>query len=176
VNAAPVFTSANSTTFSRYAASSFRATTTGTPAPTIMEMGPLPNGVLFNTTTDELVGTPTEAGIFPITFTAFNGVGPIVTQSFTLRVLGLHVTTTSLPDAIPGTHYAVQLEAAGALPPLKWSKTSGVLPKGLKVRRGGVLEGTVKTAAPATYSFQVTVLKKGKPREEASATLTLKVG
>jgi len=39
-----------------------------------------------------------------------------------------------------------------------------------------MLEGTVKTTTPATYTFQVRVLKKGTPREEASATLTLHVG
>jgi hypothetical protein len=91
-------------------------------------------------------------------------------------VLGFHVKTTSLPLATPGAPYAVQLETAGAMGPVRWRKASGTLPKGLKVTEGGMLTGTVSRKAQAgSYTFTVAARTKS-PREHAGATLTLEVG
>jgi hypothetical protein len=87
VDQTPAITSANNATFTVGTAGTFTVTTTGYPASTITESGSLPNGVTFvnnSNGTGTLSGKATVSGIYPITFTASNGVGTAATQSFTL--------------------------------------------------------------------------------------------
>jgi fibronectin-binding autotransporter adhesin len=79
----PVFTSATSTLFKVGTAGSFNVSATGSPTPTITA-GTLPAGITFSG--GVLSGTPSAGGKFAITFTASNGVGSPVTQSFVLDV------------------------------------------------------------------------------------------
>lgn len=87
----PAITSANGTSFAVGALGSFTVIATGFPVPALAESGAMPAGVAFTDNHDgtgALSGTPTSAGVFPITFTAANGVGAGATQSFTLSVTG----------------------------------------------------------------------------------------
>ena len=86
VPAAPVITSASSTTFQPNTPGTFTVTATGTPTPTFSESGTLPTGITLNPTTGVLSGTTAEGGSFPIIITAGNAVSPSATQSFTLTV------------------------------------------------------------------------------------------
>ena len=87
VQQVPTITSANSTTFPANTLDTFTVTATGIPAPSsYAETGTLPTGVTFNTGTGVLSGTPTQAGAFPITFTATNAAGTSPAQNFTLTV------------------------------------------------------------------------------------------
>ena len=142
---------------------------------TYTETGPLPSGVTLSSS-GVLSGTPGfVAGQFPITITASGG--GTGTQSFTLYVTPssvLHVTTTSLPGAQKGTAYSTQLTAAGGKTPYKWSVTTGVLPKGLKLTKKGVIPGTPKASA-VTETFTVTVTDKSHPKQTATATFTITV-
>ena len=84
---APAITSANNATFTVGTVGTLSVTTTGYPASTITESGPLPSGVTFVNNangTGTLSGKATVSGIYPITFTASNGVGTAATQTFTL--------------------------------------------------------------------------------------------
>ena len=97
--AAPVFTSASSTTFQVGVAGAFTVAATGVPAPTLSESGALPNGVTFTASSGALAGVPTVAGTFPLQFTASNGVAPGAGQDFALTVngatgLAAHLTYT----------------------------------------------------------------------------------
>jgi hypothetical protein len=98
-SAAPLFTSASTASFTSGSAGTFTPVATGTPTPAITESGALPTGVSF--TGGTLTGTPTVTGSFPITFSASNGVGPAVTQSFTLTVAAATSSTTTTTTA-PG--------------------------------------------------------------------------
>ena len=79
-------TSANSATLTAGTLGSFTVTTTGWPAPIFSESGNLPAGLALNSATGVISGTPTSSGVFPISFTAHNGVGADATQNFTLTV------------------------------------------------------------------------------------------
>ena len=107
-------------------------TATGSPAPVLAETGTLPAGVDFDTATGVLSGTPTEAGSFPITFTATNGVGSPASQPFTLTVNlpPLVVTTPSLPGGTVGTAYSATLAATGGSGGDTWSIPSEPCPPG----------------------------------------------
>jgi RHS repeat-associated protein len=88
---APSITSANNTALTVGTAGTFTVTTTGSPAPTLSESGALPGGVSFNASTGVLSGTPVAgtAEIYPIKFTAHNGIGSDATQNFMLTVNNL---------------------------------------------------------------------------------------
>ncbi len=177
VDAAPAFTSADTTTFTKGVEGSFTVTATGTPQPTITESGALPSGVRFED--GVLSGTPTETGTYEVTFTASNGVGTEAVQRFTLEVLGLHVTTTSVPSLRKGVAYGYQLQAAGGTFPYKWKVTSGSLPAGLKLSGTGLISGKVKAKTDPSdhpYTFTVTVSDHTKKaKQSSSATFTLDV-
>jgi len=90
---APQITSGSSATFALNTAGTFTVTATGAPPPTISQSGTLPAGVSFNGSA--LSGIPSQAGVFPIVFTATNGATPSTTQSFTLTVTkGTQATVT----------------------------------------------------------------------------------
>ena len=177
VDASPVITSEASTTFSQKVTGSFNVTATGTPQPKITESGALPTGVKFEG--GILSGSPTQVGKFAITFTAHNGVGSDSTQRFLLTVLGLHITSTSLPELELGVPYRVRLGAVGGTPPYTWRLTSGKLPRGLKLSRAGLLSGTVRAQTDPRenpYSFTITVRDRAKRvHQSAAMTFTLDV-
>jgi Putative Ig domain/NlpC/P60 family len=86
------------------------------------------------------------------------------------------LTTTSLPAATIGTAYSVQLTAAGGKTPYDWKVTG--LPRGLKVNKGtGIIAGTVKISRrspPAgTYPVEATVTDHSRPKQAATASLSL---
>jgi hypothetical protein len=177
VDAPPSITSPDHVTFDDHTPSSFTVSASGTPTPTIGEWGTLPAGVSY--ANGVLSGTPTQTGSFEITLTAHNGVGADSVQQFTLTVVGLHVTTSSLPAVTPETPYDQQLAAAGGVEPYKWKKASGSLPKGLRLTSSGRLEGTVNTRTASkgsSYSFTVSVTDATKRvHQQATATLTLNI-
>ena len=86
--AAPSFSSAATASFVEGEASSFTVTASGYPTPEITESGTLPTGVSFSEGSGSatISGTPTQAGTYPLTLTAANGVSPDATQDFTLVV------------------------------------------------------------------------------------------
>jgi Putative Ig domain len=69
------------------------------------------------------------------------------------------ITTTTVPDATLGAAYTAPITATGGVPPLKWSLSSGTLPKGLAL--GSSTTDTVNITGKATtagaYTFTVTV-------------------
>lgn len=175
VDAPPLITSPAIAEFEQGVAGSFKVTATGTPAPTITEWGNLPAGVTF--ASGLLSGKPSGYGSFELTFTASNGIGNPSYQKFLLWVLGLHVTTASLPEAVTGTPYSEQLTARGGVQPYRWSVTGGALPQGLKLSKTGVISGTPKaTATTSTFAATVTDPKAPKAEQQtATAVLTLNV-
>jgi hypothetical protein len=175
VDAPPAITSASDATFTYGAFGSFTVKASGTPSPSIEEWGNLPAGVSYSD--GVLSGTPTQIGTFELTFTAENGIGADSVQRFTLTVLGLHVTTSSLPEAAPRVAYSQQLEAVGGVAPYRWRVTAGRLPSGLRLSSTGVLEGKVKPSVGAG-SFPITVRVTDhtpKVHQTASAAFTLLV-
>ncbi len=88
VHLAPAITSADNVTFNVGVADNFTVTVTGYPVPGLSVMGTLPAGVTFDPVTGLLAGTPEAGtdGIYPLTFTAANGVNPDAVQNFTLTI------------------------------------------------------------------------------------------
>jgi hypothetical protein len=173
VNQAPVFTSADSATFSQKEFDSFTPTASAFPAATITVWGTLPKGVSLSS--GKISGVPKNKGTFQVLLTASNGIGTNATQIFTLTVVSFAVTTTSLPAATVGTSYSQQLSAVGGLPPYKWKATAATLPPGLTLSKTGLLSGTPTT--PGNYKISVTVTDKSSPTPQtATGSISLSVG
>ncbi len=89
---------------------------------------------------------------------------------------GLQVRSGILPAVTRGTPYSVQLNATGGSSPYKWKKV-GKLPKGLKLTKEGVIQGTPSPKlAPGSYTIGVKVSDAEKPKQSASGNLTLAIG
>jgi hypothetical protein len=85
----------------------------------------------------------------------------------------LEVATTKLPAATRGAAYSAQLAGAGGKAPYSWKKL-GKLPKGLKLTKSGVIQGTPSAKlAPGTYPVRVVV--KDATKQTATSTLMLKI-
>jgi hypothetical protein len=95
ISSTPVFTSAASTTFTIGTPGTFAITTSANPSVTAITLtGTSPSGVTFTDNgngTATLAGTPTAgAGLHTLTFSATNGIGGPVTQSFSLTIQRSH--------------------------------------------------------------------------------------
>jgi large repetitive protein len=172
VNAAPVITSANNTTFKVLTAGTFTVTATGTPAPTFSETGALPSGVTL-ATNGTLSGTPASGtvGTYPIVITATNGVSPDATQSFTLTV-GQAPAITSPANAtfIASTPGSFQVTATGSPAPT-FAVTAGVLPSGLTMTTAGLISGS----AAGGQTQVVTITASNGITPNATQSLTIQV-
>ncbi len=86
----------------------------------------------------------------------------------------LTITTTSLnPAAVNVPYGPVQLQATGGTPPYTWTWTGNMLPAGMQLTSGGVLQGTPQRAS--NYQLPITVVDSSTPQQKAIATLSLTV-
>ncbi len=78
------------------------------------------------------------------------------------------ITTTSLPDATLNAAYSATVTATGGVPPLKWTISSGTLPKGLAL--GSSTSDTVNITGKATVAGVSTVTVTVTDATGASST------
>jgi YD repeat-containing protein len=90
------------------------------------------------------------------------------TASTTVALPPLTVGTTTLPDVVVESSYAVQLSATGGQPPYTWSAAG--LPAGVSVSAAGVLSGRIAAVSSAVVTVTVTDVRLAA----ASAVLTLR--
>lgn len=145
--------------------------------------GTLPPGLRI-TPEGELEGTPTEAGTFYFWVELTDNGGPsnplcleAGTPSqgdFTMVVMpDLAVTTTSLPNGVPGVPYSAQLTFSNPEVgwPVIWDVTKGSLPNGLTLSPSGLISGTPTGADLKTF----TVRAREPFRRSGEKELTLTV-
>jgi hypothetical protein len=158
VNQTPAITSSNKTTFIPGTVGSFALMVTGFPIPTLTEGGALPSGVSFNAATGTLGGTPAPGtgGIYPLTFTASNGVGTNAVQNFTL-------TASQAPAFTSASSTTFTVGSAGSFTiaatsfPLAVLSLSSALPGGVSFNPvTGILSGTPADGVGGVYTVTFT--------------------
>jgi len=175
VDKAPIFNSKAKDLVHTGTPFSYAVTTAfGYPVPTITTGSTLPGGV---TLTDNHNGTavltgnpdPNAGGVYPITITATNGIGPPVNQSFVLTVYQAPVIApidnTTITTGVAMTPLPI---TATGYPEPKLAASG--LPQGIKLTLGSIA-GTTSVAAGA---YTVTITASGKAGSTAQ-TFTLVV-
>jgi hypothetical protein len=137
--------------------------------------GTLPPGVTLSSA-GLLSGTPTSAGSYSFTVTATDSLSASGSQAYTLSISPATVTLTpaTLPTAVRGDDYSVQIDAAGGTAPYSFSVTNGALPAGLWLDSDGFLDGA--PGATGTYTFTVTAVDANGASGSRTYTLTVDVG
>jgi hypothetical protein len=175
VDQAPTFTSSAATTFTVGTSGSFTVIASGYPTPTLSESGALPSGVSFNAATGLLSGTPQTgtAGTYPLVFTASNGIGPAVTQQFTLSVdVAPTITSANTTTFTVGTPGSFTVTATGT--PTPTLAGNGVLPNGVVFDDAtGLLSGTPLPGTGGTYVLTFTASNGATPNATQTFILTV---
>ncbi len=143
----------------------------GSPAPVVYMSGTLPNGVTASYANADwsVYGTPTQSGIYPLTFTAINGISPDAVETVPLTVEGPPTITS--PNAATFTLNSLGTFSPSASGyPSPTISESGPLPNGI-VFSGGVLAGT-----PTEYgTFPITFTASNGFSPDATQGFTLTV-
>jgi hypothetical protein len=136
--------------------------------------GGLPPGLTLNPSNGNISGTPAVNGQFDFTLQVTDQVPLSDDQNLTI-IINLpappSITTTSLPNAIVGVPYSLQLQATGGFGALAWS-ISGSLPDGLGMDGAGLISGALTTTGvPANFTVQV--VDQAQRTDTRNFTLTL---
>lgn len=119
--------------------------------------GSLPSGVVLNTASGLVSGTPGNAGTFTVTVVAKDAMNQSASKTVGIVIVARPVFTTEpVPTGQVGVAYSATLGVVGGALPLLWSITAGTLPAGLTVNRdSGVVSGTPGTVGSSTFSIEV---------------------
>jgi hypothetical protein len=117
-------------------------------------VGTLPAGLVLNTSTGAITGTPTgPSATANFTAQVKDSTNATATSNFSIVVNpALAVSSTSLPGGTVGTPYTTNLSATGGVTPYSWTISAGTLPGGLTLS-GSTISGTPGVAG--TYNFTV---------------------
>ncbi|WP_294990045.1 putative Ig domain-containing protein [uncultured Stenotrophomonas sp.] len=120
--------------------------------------GALPAGLLLNTTSGVISGTPTQAGAYNFTVGATDNGGFSGNQPYSGTVGGAVVVlpAASLSNASAGTAYSHSFSASGGTPGYTYVLQSGPLPAGMALSSAGVLSGTPTQAGSFTFTVRAT--------------------
>ena len=130
----------------------------------------VPNGLIFNTMTGNLSGTPAEAGTFTMKITASNIVNTLDGSTPATKNVRLTIKAqppkiaapAPLADGITDTEYSsVQFTASQGTEPITW--TASGLPSGLSLSTSGLLSGTPARAG----NFNVTIRAKNSGGQDS---------
>jgi len=142
----------------------------------------LPAGLLLNSATGLITGTPTVSGAFTVAVTLTDSSGTTINATVSKVVTitinpAPTIVTTSLPEAVVNQPYNQQITMAGGTSPYTWQITTGSLPPGLSFDTGtGIISGTPTTPStpPNHYSFNVAVTDStGKASPVQSLTIVV---
>jgi hypothetical protein len=182
VQEAPGISSPNSAALTVGQAGSISVSTTGYPAATLKESGPLPAGVSFTDNGDgtgTLKGTPLPGGggTYTFTLTAQNGLTPDAAQTFTLTVdEAPQMSSASRAVLAAGAKGSFAVTTLGF--PRAALTESGALPSGVAFHDNGdgtaTLGGTPAVGAGGFYHFTITA--HNGAGADASQGFTLLVG
>ncbi|MBS1873624.1 MAG: putative Ig domain-containing protein [Acidobacteria bacterium] len=121
--------------------------------------GSLPAGLSLSSS-GAITGTPSTFGASTFVATVYstqNDVQMTDSRTFTVEVTvpTLSITTTTLPNGVPGVSYAGVLAATGGTAPLNWVLQAGQLPTGLTLNANGHITGIPTTEGTFTFTAQV---------------------
>jgi putative Ig domain-containing protein len=141
--------------------------------------GQLPTGLMLNSATGNISGTPSVAGTFNFTLKAADSSSPQQTavSAVTISVVAPAVKTLSISGSLLGsgttsTAYTSTAQATGGTLPYNWSVAAGQLPTGLTLNSAtGNISGT--PSVTGTFNFTLKVVDSNSPQQTASTSFTI---
>jgi hypothetical protein len=123
--------------------------------------GALPGGLLLNSATGAITGTPIVAGTFTFTITATDVNGCTGRRLYTVTIASpgcpaITLSPTTLPPGGVGTAYSQNVTASGGTAPYTFTIASGALPTGLTLSATGTIAGTPTTAGLFNFTVRAT--------------------
>lgn len=137
------------------------------------ESGQLPLGLVLNSNTGGLTGTPQQAGDFRFTIFALDADQQRATRSFTVTIRGnFRITTETLPGGTVDTAYSQTIATTGGTAPVTFTVSEGTLPDGLALNRTtGVIAGTPSAAGTFNFAVQANDAANQSARQTYAITI-----
>jgi hypothetical protein len=136
--------------------------------------GSLPAGLILDTSTGAISGTPTISGSSNFTILETDTNNVTASRSFTIDVNSpLAITTPALSDGYVGRPYSQIIAAIGGKAPYHWSITAGILPDGLVLdSASGMISGTPTVIGGSSFTIQIADTNSVTAATELSIQIT----
>jgi Putative Ig domain/Galactose oxidase, central domain/Kelch motif len=142
--------------------------------------GALPPGLVLKSS-GGVSGTTSSTGLFTFTVSVSDSSAPIqtATQTLTIAVDSLFITSTALPSGMVGVPYNAAISTAGGTLPLTFSSATAAFPPGLTIQQptanspSGALTGT--PTQPGHYTFSESVVDSSSPAQTAAQSYTIDI-
>ena len=120
--------------------------------------GALPAGLVLNTTSGLLSGTPSATGTANFTVTATDGLGATGSRAYSVTInAAITVNPATLPAAVIGAAYSQSVAATGGSGTFTYAITAGALPVGIALNSAsGLVSGTPTTGGTANFTVTAT--------------------
>jgi titin len=120
--------------------------------------GSLPDGLILDTSTGAIIGTPTNGGVSDFDLVATDTLGGSIAQTESLTIAGPPaITSPVLPAGEAGVLYDAIPVAGGGTGPFAWSVSDGTLPDGLTIDNvTGEISGTPTALGRSTFTLVAT--------------------
>ncbi len=159
ISAAPLISSGPPPSGEVGAAYSFAYTVAGGTGPFTWSVsaGALPAGLILNTSTGTLTGTPTTVGSSSFTVRVVDAFAVADNQAGTvLIVAGPSIDPGARPAGEVGAAYSTTYTVTGGTSPFTWSVSVGALPAGLTLAPAtGVVSGTPTASGTTAFTMRV---------------------
>ena len=120
-----------------------------------------------------LTGTPTKAGAFTFTLRVTDANKVTADRAFTVNIIAPEMLWT-FGNGTLKTAYGDYVTISGGTAPYTWSKTSGTIPTGLKLKYSGAVAMLYGTPT-ATGTFKFTLKVTDANKAAVSKTFTVKI-
>ncbi len=123
--------------------------------------GALPTGLILNSATGAIAGTPTTAGTFTFTITATDASGCFGSRLYSITIASpgcpvITVSPATLPPGIVLFPYSQTITASGGTAPYTFIVASGALPSGLTLSSSGVISGAPQQSGLFNFTIRAT--------------------
>jgi hypothetical protein len=127
-----------------------------------LSSGVLPAGLVLNTATGAITGTPLATGTFNFAITATDANGCSGSRLYTITIAAagcpaIVLNPTTLPPGVAQTFYSQQVTASGGTAPYSYLVISGSLPTGLVLNPAtGVISGIAQQTGIFNFTIRAT--------------------